>query len=136
MKDSLTEGLSQVRTFTVDKARTIDFMGEECRVYGTPDLIRDIEWTCRDLIFEHADPGEDSVGVKVSIVHSAATPLGMDVDITATVTETDRNRIVFEISARDPLDAICTGRHERFVIDVEKTKQRLQDKAARAAAAA
>ncbi len=135
MKETFKTGLSQVRKFVVDKDRTIGFMGEDCRVYGTPEMIRDIEWTCRDLIFEHADPGEDSVGVKVSVVHSAPTPLGMDVSITVTVAEIDRSRVVFDISATDPLDTICTGQHERFVVDLDKTKQRLRGKSAKAAEA-
>ena len=135
MKQSFKLGLSCVRKFTVDTDRTIDFMGEDCRVYGTPELIRDIEWTCRDLMFEHADPGEDSVGVGVSIVHSAPTPLGMDVEITVTVTEIDRSRVVFDVTASDAVDTICTGQHERFFVDLAKTKQRLQGKAKAAEAA-
>jgi fluoroacetyl-CoA thioesterase len=136
MKESLTKGLSQVRKVTVDTARTIGFMGEDCRVYATPDLIRDIESTCRDLMLEHADPGEDSVGSKVSIAHSAPTLCGMDVEITVTVAEIDRNKVVFDVSAADPVDVICTGQHERFVVDVERTRQRLRAKAAKAAEAA
>jgi fluoroacetyl-CoA thioesterase len=135
MKDSLKHGVSDVREIKVDKDRTIDFMGEDCRVYATPSLIHDIEHTCRDLIMKHADMGEDSVGFKVSIVHSAPTLLGMDVRITATVAEIDRARVVFDIVATDPLGEICTGQHERFVVDVEKTRQRLQAKAAKAAQA-
>ena len=136
MKESFKEGLSQVRRFTVDKDRTIGFMGEDCRVYGTPELIRDIEWTCRDLMFEHADPGEDSVGVKVAISHTAPTLLGMDVDISVAVAAIDRSRVVFDVSASDPVDTICSGRHERFVVNVDKTRQRLESKAAKAAEAA
>lgn len=134
MKNSLEKGLSQVRTFTVDKDSTIDFMGEECRVYATPFLVRDIERTCRDLLMEHADPGEDSVGSRVSISHVAPTLCGMPVDVAVSVCEIDRNRIVFDVSASDPIDTICTGRHERFVVDVDKTAQRLRGKAAKAAA--
>lgn len=135
MKQSFKKGLSCVRKFTVDSARTIDFMGKDCRVYGTPEMIRDIEWTCRDLMFEHADEGEDSVGVGVSVVHSAATPFGMDVEISVTVTEIDRSRVVFEVTGTDPVDTICTGQHERFFVDLEKTKKRLQTKIAQTAEA-
>jgi predicted thioesterase len=136
MKESLTKGLSQVCKITVDTARTIGFMGEDCRVYATPDLVRDIESTCRDLLLEHADPGEDSVGSKVSITHSAPTLCGMEVEITVTVAEINRSKVVFDVSAADPLDVICTGQHERFVVDVERTRQRLRAKAAKAAEAA
>jgi predicted thioesterase len=136
MKKSLMKGVSQVRKVTVDTARTIGFMGEDCRVYATPDLVRDIESTCRDLLLEHADPGEDSVGSKVSITHSAPTLCGMEVEITVTVAEVDRSKVVFDVSAADPVDVICTGQHERFVVDVERTRQRLRAKAAKAAEAA
>lgn len=132
MKQSLAAGVSVTRTFTVDDERTIDFMGEECRVYSTPSLISDMEHTCRDLILESADSGEDSVGTKVSIVHKAPTPLGLEVAITATVAEVDGSRVVFDVSASDPVDTICTGKHERFVVDIEKTRQRLLSKAAKA----
>ena len=133
MKESFRPGLSSVRRFTVDAERTIDFMGEDCRVYGTPEMIRDIEWTCRDLMFEHADEGEDSVGVGVSVVHSAATPFGMEVEISVTVVEIDRSRVVFEVTDTDPVDTICTGQHERFFVDLEKTKKRLKAKIAQSA---
>jgi predicted thioesterase len=135
MRSSLATGAQLVCKITVDTERTIDFMGEECRVYATPSLIRDIEHTCRELIMEHADPGEDSVGTVVSVRHNAPTLLGMEVTITATVIEVDRARVVFDITATDPLEEICSGRHERFVVDVGKTRQRLVAKAQRAAQA-
>jgi len=131
MSDSLAAGISETRTFTVDADRTIDFMGEDCRVYATPSLIRDIEQTCRDMIVERVEEGEDSVGFTVSITHMAPTLLGMEVSITATVAEFDGRKVTFNIEAKDPLDTICKGRHERFVVNVEKTRERLQKKAAK-----
>ena len=47
MKASLQAGVSRVKRITVDRERTIAFMGEEARVYATPSLLRDIEHTCR-----------------------------------------------------------------------------------------
>lgn len=132
MKKSLKTGTSKTVTITVDAERTIGFMGEDARVYATPSLVRDLENACRDLIHEHGDTGEDSVGFKVSISHIAPTLLGMDVTITVTVTEVDRSRIVFAISAADPFDTICKGSHERFVVDVDKTRKKLLLKAAQA----
>ncbi len=132
MKPGFTEGTSVTRTFSVNKPRTIDFMGEDCRVYATPSLVRDIEQTCRDMIFEQADDGEDSVGFKISLVHTAPTLLGMDVAVTATVTGIEGSKIAFEVSASDPVDQICSGVHERFVVETEKTRKRLESKAAKA----
>ena len=59
MKQSLRTGLSKVNRIVIDRDRTIGFMGEEGRVYATPALVRDIEHTCRDLLMEHSDAGED-----------------------------------------------------------------------------
>jgi fluoroacetyl-CoA thioesterase len=132
MKDSLRPGVSRTDRIVVDKDRTISFMGEEGRVYATPWLVRDIEHVCRDLILEHSDPSEDSVGIEVSIRHLAATLPGMNVEITATVNDVDRRRISFDISAKDDLEPICTGTHARFVVDKAKTVERLKAKAAKA----
>lgn len=132
MGKGLISGLETSRTITVDRDRTIGFMGDEGRVYATPELVRDIEHTCRDLILENVNSGQDSVGTEVAIRHLAATPMGMQVTITARVAEVDRARVVFEVTASDPVDQICKGRHERFVVDVGKTLERLAAKRARA----
>jgi predicted thioesterase len=135
MKESLRPGLSRVSRIEVDRDRTIGFMGEEGRVYGTPYLVRDIEMTCRQLILDHGDPGEDSVGTDVAIKHLAPTLLGMSVEITVTVAAVEGRKVTFEISAKDNMDQICAGTHGRFVVDVNKTVERLKAKAAKLAAA-
>ena len=85
MKETLRPGATKTKRLAVDKDRTIGFMGEEGRVYGTPYLVGDIERTCRELLLDHADAGEDSVGMEVALRHLAPTLLGMEVEITAKV---------------------------------------------------
>ena len=60
MYENLEVGTNEARTFTVEVDQTIDFMGEDARVYATPSLVRDIEHTCRDLI--HARVPADAFG--------------------------------------------------------------------------
>jgi len=132
MKDSLKSGISKTAKITIDAPRTIDFMGEDCRVYATPELVRDIETACRDLILEHCDEGEDSVGTRVAIDHLSPTLLGMSAEITVTVSEVNGRAVSFEISGRDGVDDIVRGTHNRFVVDVEKTAERLKAKASKA----
>ena len=132
MKPTLTAGVAGTREYLVDRERTIDFMGEEARVYATPMLVRDIEMTCRELLLAHLDPGEDSVGTRVEIDHLAATLLGMKVAISVTIAEVKGRAVVFDVSATDGLDTICRGRHSRFVANVEQVKQRLKQKRAKA----
>lgn len=134
MKESLRPGVSLVNRVQVDRDRTIGFMGEEGRVYGTPYLVRDIEMTCRQLILDHGDAGEDSVGTDVSIKHLAPTLLGMTAEITATVSAVEGRKVTFTVTAKDDLDQICSGTHGRFVVDTAKTVERLKAKAAKVAA--
>jgi fluoroacetyl-CoA thioesterase len=131
MKQSLRPGTSHVRRFSVDRDRTISFMGEEGRVYATPSLVRDMEHTCRDLLMEHADEGEDSVGVEITVRHLAATLPDMEVEITATVKVVDGRRVTFDLEAKDEIEQIGAGSHTRFVVDVAKTFERLKAKAAK-----
>lgn len=114
MKQSLRPGMTNVKRFSVDRDRTISFMGEEGRVYATPSLVRDMEHTCRDLLMEHADDGEDSVGVEITVRHLAATLPDMEVEITATVKAVDGRRVTFELEAKDEIEQIGAGSHTRL----------------------
>lgn len=133
MKTSLVAGIASTTNLTVDRDRTIDFMGEDARVYATPMLVRDIEMACRELLLAHLDPGEDSVGTRVEIDHIAATLLGMPVAISVKLVELNGRAVTFEVEARDSVEPICRGRHSRFIVDVAKTAQRLATKAQKAA---
>jgi len=135
MTSSLETGLTTTAHIIVEESRTISFMGDEGKVYATPELAWDIEMTCRDLLLGHLDEGQDSVGTHVEISHMAATPMGMWVDITVTVSALDGRAVNFEISARDPLEQICRGSHTRFIVDVAKTFARLKTKIDAVAAA-
>lgn len=129
MKDTIKAGLTSTRRFDIDAGRTIDFMGDELRVYSTPNMIRDIEHTCRDLLMEHSDDGEDSVGAHIAVDHMGATLLGMYVDVSAKVVEVEGPRVTFEIEVHDPLEQVGRGKHVRFVIDMQKQGERLRKKA-------
>lgn len=132
MKPTLQVGLSTSRSVTVDEARCIGFLGKEGMVYATPRMVSDVEYTCRDFLLKHLDPGEDSVGAHVSIDHLAATPLGLEVTIEIRVAEIDRRKVVFDFSVRDPIEPVGRGRHVRFVVETAKTRERLAQKRAKA----
>jgi fluoroacetyl-CoA thioesterase len=134
MKPSLQPGATRVNRITIGRERTIGFMGEEARTYGTPSMILDIEHTCRELIIEHAEAGEDSVGMEVAVKHLAPTLMGMTVEISVRVTAVEGRKIFFEATVKDELDDVGTGTHTRFVVDKAKTFERLKAKAAKFAA--
>jgi predicted thioesterase len=132
----LQPGLETTQRITIDTDRTISFMGEELRVYSTPSMVLDIERTCKDLLAEHLDSGENSVGARVEIDHLGATLRDMWVDVHATITEIDRRRVLFDVEVQDQLgDKVGACRHTRFVVDLDKQKERLDAKRARLAEA-
>lgn len=135
MKETLAAGLTLTRRIAIDRDRTIDFMGEDGRVYATPFLVRDIEQTCRELLLAHSDAGEDSVGAHIAVSHQAPTLNGMWVELTVRIAEVEGRRVRFEVSGRDPLEEICKGEHTRFAVDRAKTVERLKAKAAKVRAA-
>ena len=132
MKTSLKSGLTFEKKLAVDESRCIGFMGKEGMVYATPRMVSDVEYACRDWLLQHLDEGEDSVGAHVSIDHLAATPMGLAVSIEVTVKEIDRRRVTFEFSVQDPIEECGRGRHERFVVETAKTRERLAAKRAKA----
>ena len=132
MKASLAAGVTATKKLTVDRERTIDFMGEKARVYATPMLVRDMEVACRELLLQHLDPGEDSVGTRIELDHLAATLMGMSVELTVTLAEVKGRLLTLNFEGRDSVDAICRGKHQRFVVDVSATEARLAAKAKKA----
>jgi predicted thioesterase len=135
MSDSLKPGLTATMRVEVDRDRTIGFMGDECRVYSTPKLLYDVEVACRNLLLEHVEPGRDSVGTRVELEHVGATLLGMWAEITVTITSVNGAAVSFEFRARDAIEEIARGRHDRYVVGIAKTAERLKAKLAKAKAA-
>ena len=133
MSETLKAGLTATTRIPIDAERTISFMGDDCRVYATPKLLYDVEMACRNLVLPHLEAGLDTVGTRVELDHMGATLMGMWVEITVTVAEVNGPALVFEFSARDAVEPVAKGRHNRFVVGVEKTAQRLKAKQAKAA---
>jgi predicted thioesterase len=132
MSETLKPGLALTRRIDVDRERTISFMGEECRVYATPLMLYDVEFACRDLLKEHIGSDKDSVGTRVELDHVGATLLGMWAEITVTLAKVEGPAVSFDFTVRDAVEEVARGRHNRFIVGIEKTAQRLKAKAAKA----
>jgi predicted thioesterase len=131
MKPGLTPGLSRTRRYEIDKDRTIGFMGEALRVYATPSMTRDMEVTCRDFLMEFLDEGENSVGARIELDHMGPSLLGTYIEVTATVAEVDGRKVAFAFEVHDALDQVGRGKHIRYVVNLDKQRERLEAKKAR-----
>lgn len=100
-------------------------------VFSTPSLVLLMEEAAMDALKPYMEPGESSVGTLVNIRHISPTTLGLTVTATATLTEIDGRRLVFHVEARDELDKVGEGTHERFLISVDRFISRAREKSTR-----
>lgn len=130
MDFSVKIGVSKERKITVDSNQTTSFLWEGENVLSTPSMIAEMEETCRLLLKEQAipEPEWDSVGTVVDIKHLAATPVGAEVFLKAKVVLVNGRRVMFEVEARDKLEKIGEGRHERFIINVPRFRTKFNEK--------
>ena len=89
-------------------------------VFATPMMVALMERTCLQSVRPFLEEGQDTVGTRVDVTHSAATPVGMTVRCESELVEIDRRRLVFHVVARDDAGVVGEGTHERFVIDIRK----------------
>ncbi len=98
-------------------------------VFATPMMITAMENAALNAVRSYLGPGESAVGTAINVRHRAATPVGHRVTAEAEVTKVDGRRIEFKVSARDEVEEIGNGTHERMVVDIQRLQQRLSAKA-------
>jgi fluoroacetyl-CoA thioesterase len=98
------------------------------QVFATPMMVTAMENAALNAVRDYLDPGESVVGTQVNVRHLAATPVGHTVTAEAEVTKVDGRRIEFKVSARDEIEEIGNGTHERMVVDLGRLNARLQAK--------
>ena len=101
------------------------------RVLASAVMIGFAESVCAELMAPHLAEGETSVGTGFQFTHEAATPIGMRMTMRVKLVSVAGRSCAFEVEGRDEVDRICTGRHERAVIRLDKFLARLAQKAAR-----
>ena len=98
------------------------------KVFATPMMVTAMENAALNAVRDYLDPGESAVGTQVNVRHLAATPAGHRVTAEAVVTKIDGRRIEFKVSARDEIEEIGNGTHERMVVDMARIDRRLDSK--------
>ncbi|MGZ3674513.1 MAG: thioesterase family protein [Ktedonobacterales bacterium] len=95
------------------------------RVFGTPVMIGLMENAAWRLVQPELVEGETTVGTLVNVRHLAATPVGGHVVATAELMEIDGRRLVFRVSARDDIQLIGEGIHERALVQLDRFLARI-----------
>ena len=120
-------GTKNERRIKVSHNQTTSFLWEGENVFSTPSMVSEMEETCRLLLKEQflkVDSEWDSVGTVVDINHTAATPVGAEIILKAEIIGVDGRRVQFKVSTEDNLEQIGEGKHERFIINIPKFKEK------------
>ncbi len=117
MPEGLKVGLTGKATVLVSDSNTAEVFGNAgAKVYATPMLVALMEQAAIDSIRSMLLPGEGSVGTKVEMSHTAATPVGMLVTARAELVEVTGKKMVFDVVASDEMETVGKCRHERYII--------------------
>ena len=133
--DDLTPGLRHTETIGVTEALAVpaqaqlfDPLTEMPPVFATAQMIAFVEWACVHALAPYLAPNQRSVGTRVDMTHTAATPIGMLVSAEVELLDIDGRRLRFRAICRDEMETIGEGFHERTVIDHARFTERLRRK--------
>ena len=130
LSDIVRSGLSANRSLVVTDEHTAPHVGSGVApVLATPVLVNLLEAAALSAVEHLLPPGYQSLGTRLEIEHFAATPKGMRVEVVARVSEVDKRTLRFSLSARDEVEPIGRGTHERVVVSVERFDARVEEKA-------
>ena len=125
----LTIGIEGRIEQTVEPAQSAAAIGSGLvDVFATPMMVALMERTCNESVMPYLDEGQTTVGTRLDITHTAATPIGMTVRCKSELIEIDRRRLVFSVAAYDEAGVIGEGRHERFIVDRDKFQSKANSK--------
>jgi len=123
---ALTPGLTGEATTTVDHENSAAYVGAGgVEVFATPMMIALMENAAWQAVADSLEEGDVTVGMLVNVRHLDATPLGQQVRATAELIEIDGRRLVFKVEAYDEKQKIGEGRHERFIVNLERFLKRI-----------
>ena len=133
--DDLKPGLRHGAMLTVSEAlsvlaqaRIFDPNTEMPPVFATAQMIAFVEWTCVWAVAPYLRPHQRTVGTRVEMTHTAATPIGMIVTAEVELLAFDGRTLRFRAHCRDEKEPIGEGFHERTVIDHDRFMARLARK--------
>ena len=109
-------------SFEVGEGDTAAVLGSgDLPVLGTPRLLAWAEAATCAALAPSLGEGRTSVGTRVTLEHRAASPVGAQVTVTATVAHRDGRLVRFEVVAVDGADQVVGhGEVTRVVVDAER----------------
>lgn len=126
---NLRPGLTATVEIIVGTRDTAAHVGSgKIGVLATPILVTLLESAALQAVERFMPAGQQTVGTRLDLSHTAATPVGMRVRAHAELITVEGRKLTFRLHADDEGEAIADGTHERLIISVERFDQRMQKK--------
>jgi fluoroacetyl-CoA thioesterase len=122
-------GRSNTTVVKVEESYLASNWGNDVGVLATPILLWLAEIACMKVIEQHLPKHAMTVGLAHEARHLAPTPCGFTVELKATLLNADGKILRFKIEATDGQDEVFSGEHTRAVIDAERFRKKVADKA-------
>jgi predicted thioesterase len=129
--EDIQPGLNATVEIVVGTRDTAAHVGSgKIGVLATPILVTLLESAALQAVEKFMVSGQQSVGTRLDISHTAATPVGMRVRAHAELVKVEGRKLTFQLRAEDEVETIGQGVHERLIISVERFDARMQKKMA------
>ena len=122
-------------SFVVSQEKTVpkvypesDLFCEMPEVFATAFMVGFMEWACMEALRPYLEEDERTLGTMINVTHQAATPPGMTVTAWVKCLEVEGKRTLWEIEARDEVEIIGRGTHERYAVNNDKFISRVNIK--------
>ncbi len=126
-------GLSASTEIMVGTRDTAPHVGSgKIKVLATPVLVMLLEEAALNAVEGLLPAGQQTVGTRLDVSHTAATPVGMRVHAHAEVVKVEGRKLLFRVWAEDEVERIGEGSHERIIVTVDRFDLRTQGKMAAA----
>ncbi|HWR23820.1 MAG TPA: hotdog domain-containing protein [Feifaniaceae bacterium] len=126
----LQNGMTGRAELTVTHADTALALGSGLLpVLSTPRLVALMEQAACAAVEGAMEPNKTTVGVRIDIRHTAATPLNMRAWAEAELVAVEGRALTFRIEAFDEAGGIAIAGHQRVVVDSERFMKKAEAKA-------
>ena len=122
----MEKGLSYTSTVVVSSENVAKNVGSgSLDVFATPAMLALMENAAMNAVAGDLPGGSTTVGALLNVKHVRPSKLGDTVKATATLVDIDGRKLTFNVVAVDSKGVIGEGKHERFVVDIERFLSKL-----------
>lgn len=123
----MEKGLTYTSRVVVSNENIAATMGSgDLAVFATPSMVALMENAAMLAVREALPEGATTVGAMMNTTHIKPSAVGKTITATATLTEVEGRKLVFQVVASDEQGTIGEATHVRYMVDREKFMQKVQ----------